>query len=184
MKKSYDYFKTLKDLSECVGESYSSAVCGEDFKKYSIRFWGLKSELSECLMNDFVTPVERSDIYKLSFCLNEELWQVSELFNYISLTNADSFAFVGQIGDLFNHQNKAMAFIEDMKQSEKTLKFVTESLLKCDNLKKQILKSVRNSLEKANQPLISYSVNRSFLNLVKTIEITFSEVERVIINMS
>ena len=94
MGKSYDYFKTLKDLSSCVGDAYCSVVSGKDFRKETIKFEGSKAELSERLMNEFVAPIERNDIYRLSFCLSEELAQIAQISEFILLAEMDSFGFV------------------------------------------------------------------------------------------
>ena len=97
MKKSYDYFKTLKELSYCVYTVYIKAVTNGDFKKTLIKFSGLKNELSDNLIDDFVTPLERGDIYNLSFCMNKELWQIDELYNYNSLADIGSFLYANQL---------------------------------------------------------------------------------------
>ncbi len=184
MKKSYDYFKTLKDMSCCVNGSYSCAVGSKEFKKEVIRFSGLKTELSESLMNEFVAPIERNDIYKLSFCLNEELWQVTNLYDFIMLADIGSFGFVGQIGDLFNKQNDVFSMLGDFKLTDRTMKLISESFALCNRIKKQILNEVKSSLQSAKQPLLKYSVSCSFSELIRTVEKTFCEVERVIINNS
>ena len=184
MKKSYDYFKTLKDMSYCVKDSYTFAVSSKDFKKEVIRFSGIKTELSESLMNEFVAPIERNDIYKLSFCLNEELWQVTNLYDFIRLADISSFGFIGQIGDLFNKQNDIFSLLGDFKSTDRTMKLISESFVLCNRTKKQILNEVKSALQSAKQPLLKYSVSCAFSELVIAVEKTFCEVERVIINNS
>lgn len=182
MKKSYDYFKTLKDMSCCVRNSYFCAIDSKDFKKELIRFSGIKTELSESLIDEFVAPIERNDIYKLSFCLNEELWQVTNLSDFIKLVDIGSFGFVGQIGDLFNKQGDVFSFLGDFKSIDKTRKLLSESFSMCTGTKKQIFNEVKSSLQSAKQPLLKYSVSCGFSELLRTVEKTLCEVERVIIN--
>jgi hypothetical protein len=157
-------------------------VNDKDFKKEVIRFSGLKTELSENLMNDFVAPLERNDIYKLSFCLSEELWQVINLFDFITLADINPLDFIGQIGDLFNKQNIVFDLLENTKYPQKTLKSVSENLLFCNKVRKQVLNEVKNLLQSAKQPLIRYSLCCYFLELLRALETTFCEIERVIIN--
>ena len=184
MKKSYDYFKTLKDMSGCVKNSYFYAIDSKDFKKEVIQFSGNKTELSENLIDEFVAPIERNDIYKLSFCLNEELWQVIKLFDFIMLVDIGSFGFIGQIGDLFNKQSVVFSLLGDFKSTDKMMKILSESFSLCNRTKKQILNEVKSSLHSVKQPLLKYSVSCVFSELLRTVERTLCEVERVLINNS
>lgn len=169
-------------MSCCVKNSYYCAVDSKDFKKELIRFSGIRTELSDNLINEFVAPIERNDIYKLSFCLNEELWQVTDLFDFIKLVDIGSFGFVGQIGDLFNKQVEVFLLLGDFKSVDRTRKLLTESFSMCNRTKKQILNEVKSSLQNARQPLLKYSVSCGFSELLRMVEKTLCEVERVIIN--
>lgn len=184
MKKSYDYFKTLKEMSECVGESFSNAVGKKDFKKETIVFSGLKTELSENLMNEFVAPIERNDIYKLSFCLNDELRQISDLIDFIMLADTNSFSFSGQIGDLFIKQTAVFFALGDFKSAVRTVRLIRESCAGCNRVKKQIVNEAKVSLQNANAPLLNYEICCMFSELLKSVEKTFCEAERVLINNS
>ena len=182
MGKSYDYFKTLKEMSSCIADAYLLIVCGKEFRNETIKFEGSKTELSERLMNEFIAPIERNDIYRLSFCLNEELTQIIQISEFILLAELDSFGFVEQIGDLFNNQNHIFLMLKDLKNRDKIRKFVSENLICCNRIKKCIYKDVRASLQSARQPLIRYYVSCMFIELVKNTERAFCEVERVVIN--
>ncbi len=181
MKKSYDYFKTLKELSYCVYTVYTKAVTNNDFKKPFIKFSGLKNELSESLIDDFVTPLERGDIYNLSFCMHKELWQIDELYNYSSLADIGSFLYVNQIGDLLRKQNEVVDLLFLSKNTDRVSKSIDEGMNLCNSVKKRVLRNVRVSLREAEQPLIAYGMNCAFLTLLESIDITFSEMERILI---
>ncbi len=181
MKKSYDYFKTLKELSCCVYTAYVKAVTNNDFKKNYIKFSGLKNELSENLINDFVTPLERGDIYNLSFCMHKELWQIDELYNYNSLADIGSFLYVNQIGDLLRNQNEVVDLLFVSKNTDKVSKCIDEGMSLCNSVKNRVLKNLRLSLRESEQPLIAYGLNCAYLTLLESIDITFSELERILI---
>lgn len=181
MKKSYDYFKTLKDLTHCVYTVYTKAVTNNEYKKAFIRFSGLKNELTDNLMDDFVTPLERGDIYNLSFCMHKELWQIDELYNYNSLTDIGSFLYVNQIGDLLHKQNEVIDLLFLTKNTERVSKSIDEGMSLCNSVKNRVLKNLRLSLKESEQPLIAYGLNCAYLALLETIDITFSELERILI---
>lgn len=181
MKKAYDYFKTLKELSYCVYTVYIKAVTKGDFKKNLIKFSGLKNELSDNLIDDFVTPLERGDIYNLAFCMNKELWQIDELYNYDSLADIGSFLYVNQIGDILQKQNEVVDFLFLSKNTDKVSKCIDEGMNLCNCVKKRVLKNVRATLRESEQPLIAYGLNCAYLSLLESIDITFSEMERILI---
>ena len=169
-------------MSLSISRAFSCTVSGTEFKKEIIQFSGMKAELSENLINDFVAPIERNDIYKLSFCLNEELLQVVNLFDFVKLSDFNSFVFIGQIGDLFNKQNNVFEMLGNLKTPEKTIKSVSENLLLCKSVRKLIHNEVVVLLQSTKQPLIKYSVCSDFLGLLRSLETTFCEIERVVIN--
>ena len=84
MKKSYDYFKTLKDLSVIVSESFSGMSDSKTINKNYLCFSAMRNELSENLIDEFVAPIERDDIYNLSFCLFEEFNSVIKFCEFSS----------------------------------------------------------------------------------------------------
>ncbi len=181
MKKSFDYFKTLKELSYCVYTAYTGTVAGSDLKKVVIKFSGLKNELSECLIDDFVTPFERGDIYNLSFCMHKELWQVDELNNYGSLADIGSFLFADQVGDLLQKQNEVVDLLFLSKNTHRVSRTIDEGMNLCSSIKNRVLKNVKTTLRESEQPLIAYGLNCAYLTLLESIDITFSEMERILI---
>ncbi len=181
MKKSYDYFKTLKELSRCVYTAYIKAVADGDFKDTVIKFSGLKYELSENLCDDFVTPFERGDIYNLAFCMHKELWQIDELFNYSSLADIGSFLFTEQIADLLIKQNEVVELLFLSKNADKVSRSIDDGMNLCAGIKNRVLKNVRITLRESEQPLIMYGLNCAYLALLDDIDNTFSEMERILI---
>ena len=182
MKKSYDYFKTLKDLSEIISESFKNYNDYKNLSKDFLCFSALRNELSVNLINEFVAPIERNDIYKLSFCLNDEFERIIKLCEFVCLSDALAFSFLGQIGNLFLRQTLVFDFKNIIKSPIKALKSVTSLTVECKNLKKIIFAEMRSVISSKNQPLISYVVASSAVELINSIESAVNEVGRVLIN--
>ena len=182
MKKSFDYFKTLKEMSVAVGYSYSKMIKAEEFNKEIIQFSGLKWELSNNLFNEFVAPIERNDIYNLSDCLNDELYYITKLNNIIGLVNMKEFSFIESITSMFNKQNSVFQGLCDVRNFENIFKTINENKATLNGVNTSIVLTVKNCLKKSEQPLLKYSVITGFFDLYKSMEKTFSEIQRVIIN--
>lgn len=182
MKKIFDYFKTLKKMSVAVGSAYKQMVALKEFNNERIIFSGLKWELNDNLFKDFVAPIERNDIYSLSNCLNEELYYVSKLNNIIYLTDINAFTFVDCISDIFDKQSVVFNSLCDNKRYEKTLKLINESRATLNGVNSSIVLVTKNCLKSCNQPILNYAVVSGFFDIYKSIDIAFSEVQRVIIN--
>lgn len=182
LKKSYDYFKTLKDMSDYVKSAFFNVMSGDGLRKEIIAFSGTRNELSDNLIKEFVAPIERNDIYKLSFCLNDELQRIAQISEYMSLVDTHFRDSFWQIGDLFNKQNEILSAFSDLRAPQKALRFVRESYALSGKVKNETLKCAKNSLQSAAQPLLKYAVASAFSELVRSVERTFCEVERIIIN--
>lgn len=182
MKKSFDYFKTLKEMSVAVGCAYKNMVTTNEFNKETIVFSGLKWELSSNLFNEFVAPIERNDIYSLSSCLCEELYFISKLNNIITLIDVRKFTFVESICNIFQKQNEVFALLADSKNNEKTLKLINETRATLNGINSSVVLCVKSCLKSAEQPLLKYAVVSGFFDIYKSIDETFSEIQRVVIN--
>ena len=184
MKKSYDYFKTLKELSNMLFEAYNVYCDSKALNKEYLCFSALKNELSENLINEFVAPIERNDIYKLSFCLNEEFGCVMSFSDFLGLSDTNSFEYFGQIGDLFYKQSELFDFYGLLKLPQKALKNVSLQIAECKKIKKSINAETRAIIVTQNQPLITYIIASSCVDIVSSVERTYNEIGRVLINNS
>ncbi len=182
LKKSLDYFRTLKEMSLSVGNAYSQMIKTNEFNKEIIRFSGLKWELSNNLVDEFVAPIERNDIYNLSYCLNEEIYYINKLSNILQLLDYSYLPFTESFNDAFSKQNEVFRLFCNTKNYDKTLKFINESKAVLNGLNMSVILSVKSSLRSTQQPLLQYTAISCFLELFKSIEKTIFEVERVIIN--
>lgn len=182
MKKSYDYFKTLKDMSVCLRDSFSLAVKGDDIGGAFIKLTGMRSELSKQLFDEFTAPVERDDIYILSALLYEELLQINHLSDIVSATDFASRPVFEQGFLLFDKQIRVFELFGDMKHPEKTLKNASEAYHFCNRLKKESLSGLVNNLKGSRQPLLEFSLGCAYIDLLKAVSHTLYETERVVIN--
>ena len=169
MKKSYDYFKTLKEMSVTVGDAYKNMVTTNEFNKETICFSGLKWELTDNLFNEFVAPIERNDIYHLTVCLSEELFCVSKLNNIIQLVNIDGFAFVDSISTVFLKQNVILKILSDSKSYEKIFGQINETKAILNGVNTSIVLAIKNCLKCTEQPLLKYAVISGFYDIYKSI---------------
>lgn len=184
MKKSYDYFKTLKDLSLIVSDSFESLNDLKTVNKNYLCFSAMRNELSENLIDEFVAPIERNDIYILSFRLWDEFNYVIKLCEFFSLTKTDFSDSIKQIGKLLFRQNHVFDFKNLLKSSEKGYNIVSSELLDCKKVKKSIVNGICDSICCHNQPLICYAIGSSCVEVVSSIEATYNEICRVLINNS
>ncbi len=182
MKKSFDYFKTLKEMSLTVGDAYKNMVRTNEFNNEVIKFSGLKWELSNNLFNEFVAPIERNDIYNLACCLSEELYYISKLNNIITLVDVNMFTFVESICSVLHKQNLIFDLFSCAKTFEKTLKIINETKATLNGVNTSVVLSIKNCIKTTEQPLLKYAVASGFFDIYKSIDKTFSEVQRVVIN--
>lgn len=185
MKKSYDYFKTLKILSEFVSVIYEKTLLKQDFFSNRIQFFAEKSELINNLQNEFITPLERGDIFLLEESLTEELnsiFTVQEYFNLFS--NRDIIVFQNTDKHL-KTQNLIFSQLENFKSNLKLFEQCSEEIKGLNSEKKNIEKLVVDALKcKSEQPLIKYAVYSAFLDLNRKIFKTILEIERILIDNS
>ncbi len=182
MKRSFDYFKTLKEMSLTVGDAYKNMLRSNEFNNEVIKFSGLKWELSNNLLNEFVAPIVRNDIYNLAGCLSDELYFISKLNNIITLTDVKGFSFVESISSVFDKQNIVFSCFTDSKNNSKTLKTINETKATLNGVNTSVVLAIKNCLKSTEQPLLRYAVVSGFFDIYKSIDKTFSEVQRVIIN--
>ncbi len=172
----------LKDMSAAVGSAYGNMLAANEFNKELIRFSGLKWELSNNLLNEFVTPIERSDIYNLADCLNEELYCISKLNNFINLVNLNELDFIMSVSAVFKRQNEVFSMFSDIKNPQKTIKLINETRATLNGVSSSIILSIKNCLKTTDQPLLKYAIFCGFFDIYKAIDVTFSTIQKVIIN--
>lgn len=185
LKKSFDYFKTLKILSESVSVIYSKALLNQDFSSERIQFFAEKSELINNLQNEFITPLERGDIFLLEENLVEELNSVFTMQNYFAVINIDEFVELRGLEKVLKNQNNIFSQLSGFKSNLKLFEQCSEEISRLNTEKKNTEKKIVDSLKcKTEQPLVKYAVYSALLDLNRKIYKTVLEIERILINNS
>ncbi len=185
MKKSFDYFKTLKILTELLKNAYRLSVENKAFDKLYLSFCANKTELSDNLKNDFITPIERGDIFILSDLFSREMNQIIVLNDYSSFDWNEFRDIKNNLEKLFGTQESVFERISSEKLNSNLLNKCNDGYIQSQRLNKEIYKLIKNTvIGYCENPLLRYTIYVALLDLSKQINCTFSETERIILNNS
>lgn len=186
MKKSYDYFKTLKELSENIYDAFFKCLNNESFEKNKIAFRGSKSELINNLQDEFIAPLERSDIFILVQRLTAEMNAIIIMQEYIPFFRDDCHSFADDLKPLFKSQTVISFDLSHQKDYKKLGCSCRENIIACDAIIFNLLRKIKITVCLASNggALLKYSVYTAFLEVVKSLRNTFCEFERALINNS
>ena len=183
MKKSYDYFETLKILSEIVSVIYEKSLLKQDFSTERIKFFAEKSELINNLLNEFIAPIERGDIFLLEESLTEELDSVFSLQEYLNLVNKKSFEELSFFSVFFSQQNLIFSQLKNYKSNLKLFEQCSDEIKVLNKEKKKIENHIVEALKcRTEQPLVKYSIYSASHDLNRKIYKTILDVEKILIN--
>ena len=185
MKKSYDYFKTLKLLSELISVIYEKTFLKQDFSSDRIYFFAEKSEFLNNLQNEFITPFERGDIFLLAESLTEELNSIFALQEYLNLINVNDFIQLKDIQKSFKTQTLIFSQLKNFKSNLKLFELCFDEIKNLNSDKKYIEKFIIEAIKcKGEQPLIKYTTYSVLLDLNRKIYKTILQIERILIDNS
>ena len=184
MKKSYDYFKTLKLLSESASVIYEKALLKQDFSSDRIHFLAEKSELINNLLKDFITPFERGDIFLLEESLTEEVVSICSFQELLNLCENDCDAFK-RLAYSLEKQNKFFSQLRNYKSNLKLFEQCSEEIRFLNSEKRLVEGLVADALNCiSEQPLVKYVVCSAFLDLNRKVYNTILQIERILIDNS
>ncbi len=185
MKKSYDYFKTLKLLSEALLVIYEKTLLKQDFSSDRIEFLAEKSELIKNLQNEFITPLERGDIFLLEKSLTEEMIAIFSLQEYFYFINTKDYVVLDNIKKSLKTQSVIFTQLGNFKSNLKLFEQCSREINYLNSEKKNIEIQIIEALKcKSEQPLIKYAVNSVFLDLNRKIFKTILQIEGILIKNS
>ncbi len=183
MKKSFDYFKTLKDLSQINGVIFSSVASGGDFKKHTVTFYGQRFELLQRLSDDFVAPIERNDIYNLTHNLYNQFCKIIILGDMADGSLDLPEAFLSEFRELFIVQSDLMSGFGKKSDYTSLLKTCRQAQKQVLTLKRNVASFMVSALRNSKQPLYRVVVLNGVFDFCDSISDTLCLCERVFINI-
>lgn len=182
MKKSFDYFKTLKEMSRINRSVFSAVASGKDYNFHTVSFYGCRYELLQRLSEDFVAPIERSEIYNLTYSLYNQLCKLTILADVsdgaVGLTNEHISAFDG----LFSVQGNVLFALGQKSDYASSIKLCRQAQQQLLTLKRSIVAYMFNGLSSSKQPLYRCVVLNCVADFCDSINNTLSVCERGFIN--
>ncbi len=183
MKKSFDYFKTFKILTENLNNAFKLCIDNKDFNKQYITFLANKTELIDSLKNDFITPIERGDIFILSDMFSRQMNQINVINDYASFNWFEINEIRNGFHELFIIQDSIFEKINSEKLNFNVIDKANDGYNQSQKLLKDIYKLIRNAVVGyCENPLLKYTIYFAFLELSKQLNCTFFEIERIILN--
>ena len=185
MKKSFDYFKTFKILTENLNNIFKLSVDNKDYNKQYITFLANKNELTDYLKNDFITPIERGDIFILLDMFSREMNQINVLNDYSSFSWSELNEIIISFRELFDIQNNVFDKISLEKLNINIVDKAIDGYNQSQRLVRDIYKLIKKTIVGyCENPLLKYTVYVAYLELAKQTNCTFFEIERIILNNS
>ncbi len=182
MKKSYDYFKTLNELSRLNSVVFTSVVSGEDFKKHTVTFYGQRFELLQRLSDDFVAPIERNDIYNLTHNLYNQFCKIIILGDVSDGSPNLPVEYLSEFQSLYSVQSDIMLGFNKKSDYPSLLKLCRQGQQQVLTLKRNITSVMVKDLQNMKQPLYRCVVLNCVIDFCSSISETLCLCERVIIN--
>ena len=181
LKRSFDYFKTLKDLACINQQSFDALSVGKDFQNASITFYGKRYELLQRLSDDFVAPIERNDIYNLTNCIYSQFCEIvilGDIIDDIALLNE----FTNSFKTLFKMQADIFQIFDKKSNYSTIIKSSRNGQQQALTLGRSISSVATNRLKSDSQLIYKYFVISKVIDFCFCINQTFCECERVAIN--
>lgn len=185
MKKSYDYFKTLKDLAFFCENAFTDTVRGTYTENIKIPFFGLKNELTDSLQNDFITPIERGDIFVLADCLSRELLHISDLCEFVPLFWDDCYSVCNSLSSAYKKQTEQFNSMSASKDYSRLFSLCGDGRTIAFKTSSSITHRIKICVSGTEtKPLLKYSVYAALLEVSRGVQYTFSQIERILLNNS
>ena len=185
MKKSFDYFKTFKIITENLNSIYKLSVTSQDYSKQYFIFLAIKNEILDNLKNDFITPIERGDIFILSDIFSREICCISAIYEYSEFTWLEIEDIKLNIQKLLDFQEKIFQKMYFEKTNSNLINLCNDAYALSLKLHKDMYKKIKNTvIGNCEKPLLRYSVYVNYLNFTEVLSNIFSETGRIILNNS
>ncbi|MBE6748834.1 MAG: hypothetical protein E7557_06345 [Ruminococcaceae bacterium] len=158
----------LKNLSSLNYEMFCKSIKNQPISKEKIDFNSLQEEIYNNLLSEFISPIEREDIFILQKRLEEEFLAICS-FSLLKSQNKNFFS--EEISNLLNESVLIFSELKYLKTPKKLLKLLKENEKQCKNL----LFSLVNFED-------DIKVFCIFKELTEKIFSLYCEIERIILN--
>lgn len=153
----------LKKLSSLNYEMFCKSIKNQPISKEKIDFNSLQEEIYNNLLGEFISPIEREDIFILQKRLEEEFLMICSF----SLFNKSDFFDFSSIEILLKGNVAVFEELKNFKNPRKLLRLLREN-------KKSVVKLLTSE---------EYNFEKSkVLKIVQRIFNTLTEIERIILN--
>ena len=133
----------LKNLSSLNYEMFCKSIKNQPISKEKIDFNSLQEEIYEKLLSEFISPIEREDIFILQKRLEEEFLEICSF----SLLKSKEKNFSEEICSLLKDNVIVISELKNFKTPKKLLKLIRENKNYAKNIlsireKSEIIKSI------------------------------------------
>ena len=156
----------LKNLSSLNYEMFCKILNNQSISKEKVDFNSLQEEIYNNLLSEFISPIEREDIFILQKRLEEEFLTIC---SFSLLKNYSAFNLV-RVEELLKNNVLVLAELKNFKNPKRLLKLTRE------NVKNAV--SLLTSNENCSKEFVSVKASK----VVKAVYLTNIEVERIILN--
>ncbi len=153
----------LKNLSSLNYEMFCKSIKNQPISKEKIDFNSLQEEIYSNLLSEFISPIEREDIFILQKRLEEEFLAICS-FSLFNRVNTFDFSDVEL---LLKYNVSVFEELNNIKKPKKLLKLVREN----KKFSVKILTSEKYNFEKSK-----------VLKIAEKIFSLYCEIERIILN--
>lgn len=153
-------------MSSINYEMFCKSLENKPVGKEKVDFISLQNDLYEHLLGEFISPIERDDIFILQKRLEEEFLTIC---SFSLLKNYSAFNLV-RVEELLKNNVSVLAELKNFKNPKRLLKLTRE------NVKNAV--SLLTSNENYSKEFVSVKASE----VVKAIYLTNIEVERIILN--
>ena len=160
--KTLNYFKKKKKLSSLNYEMFCKILENQPISKEKVDFNSFQEEIYNSLLGEFISPIEREDIFILQKRLEEEFLEICS-FSLFKTDNASSV----DVEEILKNNVAVFSELKNFKKPKKLLKLIKENKKSAINIVIPKVKTIKNSEE---------------VKIAKLVYKTDIEIERIVLN--
>lgn len=161
--KTLNYFEMLKNLSSLNYEMFCKILENQPVSKEKIDFNSFQEEIYNSLLGEFISPIEREDIFILQKRLEEEFLEICSF----SLFKTNNALYSADVKELLKDNVVVFSELKNFKKPKKLLKLIKENKKSAINIIIPKVKTIKNSEE---------------VKIAKLVYKTDTEIERIVLN--